>query len=106
MRPYVDVGSAPTLEDCAQVGSPDYAERGNRKCRAHLRQPRRIFGEEPDGAHFGIKANPHDFGTYYSVVCYYDDRHPDSVDYAFRCESELPEHWDNQARQELAGERK
>ena len=105
MRDFIDVGCAPTHENCAQVGSDDYYERARRECRVYIGQLRRLFGDEPDGAHLSIKSNPHDFGTYLSVVCYYDDCHPASADYAFRCESESPQHWDNQARQELAGER-
>jgi hypothetical protein len=104
MRAYVDLGCAPWGEDCAQVGSPEYAERSHRECRAYIRQLRRAFGPEPEGAKLAIRANPHDFGIYYSVVCYYHPKYPDSDTYAFRCENESPEHWDNQARQELAGE--
>jgi hypothetical protein len=106
MKMYTDLGCAPANEDCAQVGSPDYARRARRECRAYIRQLRRMFGKEPDGAQLDIRANPHDFGTYYSVVCYYHPVKPASEDYAWRCESESPQHWDDQARQELAGERR
>jgi hypothetical protein len=106
MKDFIDVGSSPHGEDCAQVGSDDYHDRARRECRAYIAQLRRVFGDEPEGARLSVKSNPHDFGTYLSVICYYDDQIPAAADYAFRCESESPEHWDTQARQELAGERK
>jgi hypothetical protein len=105
MNDFIDVGSSPPGEDCAQVGSDGYHARARRECRAYIAQLRRVFGDEPDGAHLSIKSNPHDFGSYLSVICYFDERFPASVQYAFRCESESPEQWDTQARQELAGER-
>jgi hypothetical protein len=105
MKDFIDAGCSPTGENCAQVGSDDYHQRARRECRAYIAQLRRLFGIEPDGAHLSVKCNPHDFGSYLSVVCHYDDHLPASVEYAFRCESESPETWDEQARQELAGER-
>lgn len=104
MTDFIDVGCAPACEDCAQVGSDGYHDRARRECRAYINQLRRTFGDEPEGAHLSVRSNPHDFGSYLSVTCSYDESHPASVDYAFRCESEGPEQWDEQARQELAGE--
>jgi hypothetical protein len=105
MRDFIDVGSSPTGEDCAALGTDSYYEQARRECRAYINQLRRVFGNEPEGARLSIKSNAHDFGTYLSVSCSYDDSLPASLDYAFRCENESPEHWDHQARQELAGER-
>lgn len=101
MREYIDIGSSPTCEDCAQVGSPEYGQRVRRECLAYIQQLRRLFGEEPEGARIALKANPHDFGTYFSVVCYYETDMPLAGDYAFRLERESPEHWDKAARKEL-----
>ena len=72
MQDCLDLGSSPSHEDCAQVGSEGYAQRAPRECRAYIGQLRRLFGEEPDGARLSIKSNPHDFGTYFSAVCYFD----------------------------------
>jgi hypothetical protein len=105
MKDFIDVGSAPSCEDCAQVGTADYHDRARRECRAYVNQLRRTFGPEPEGAKLSLKSNPHDFGTYLSVVCFYDPEQPTSTDYAFRCE-DGPEEWDEQARQELAMERR
>ena len=103
MRDHIDLGPAPSEEPCAQVGSPDYPDRARRECHAYVHQLRRIFGDEPDRARLSVKSSPHDFGTYWSVACYFDDHHPGSVDYAFRCERDGPTHWDEAARRGLTG---
>jgi hypothetical protein len=102
MRDCIDLGPSPTEEDCAQVGSDDYFDRARRECRAYIHQLRRLLGDEPEGAQLSVKSNPHDFGSYLSVVCYYEPAQPASLDYAFRCEGKSPQEWDDQARQELA----
>jgi hypothetical protein len=98
----MDLGSAPPLEDCAQVGCDDYHDRARKECRAYINLLRRTVGEEPNGASLSVKSNPHDFGTYLSVVCLYDPAVPGALDYAFRCESEAPQEWDDAARAELS----
>ena len=106
MREHIDVGPAPPEEDCAQVGRDDYWDRAPRECRAYVALLRRSLGAEPDGARLTVKSNEHDFGTYLSVVCWYDPSRPESIDYAFRCESQGPAQWDEQARLELAERRR
>jgi hypothetical protein len=98
----IDLGCAPSEEDCAQVGRDGYYPRACRECRAYLAQLRRLFGDEPDGARLAVTSNPHDFGTYLSVACRYDPALPAAVDYAFRCEAEGPREWDEEARRELS----
>lgn len=101
MREYMNVGCSPASEDCAQVGAKDYYPRALNECKALINQLRREIGEEPMYTTLRVKAFPHDFGTYHEVVCYYDDEDEESTDYAFRCESELPDKWDDKAREEL-----
>jgi hypothetical protein len=43
----------------------------------------------------GIKTFNHDFGPYMEVVCYYDTDDEQGTDYAFHCESDAPETWDD-----------
>jgi hypothetical protein len=74
MRDFIDVGSSPPGETCAQVGSDGYHDLARKECRAYIAQLRRVFGSEPEGAGLTVKSNPHDFGTYLSVICYYDER--------------------------------
>jgi hypothetical protein len=101
MKDELDVGCSPSSEDCAQVGRDDYHHRAKVECRTYINQLRRMFGSEPEGASLHIKANPHDFGTYQSVVCRFDSNNKTAAEYAFRLESKGPEHWDDQAWQEL-----
>ena len=101
MRDCIDVGCAPNLEDCAQVGQPDYSIQARKECRAYMNQLRRMFGDEPEGAELSVKSNPHDFGTYFSVVCYYDPAFPASFQYALQCEGKISVLWDDDARREL-----
>ncbi len=101
MREQMYIGSAPPMEDCAQVGSPDYHERARKECRAYIEVLRRKLGEEPEGAHLTVQSHPHDFGDYLAVVCRYDPEQPAAIDYAFKCESDGPDEWDDIARAEL-----
>lgn len=100
MRDYIFIGSGPACEDVAQVGSEGYAERGKKECRALINQLKRMHGEPPENTSFSIKPCPHDFGTYYEVICYFESEDEKSVDYAYGCE-DLPEFWDEEARKEL-----
>ena len=99
---HLDLGSAPSDEDCAQLGVDDnYVTRAKRECRALINQFKRICGDAPPGAHFRIMANPHDFGTYYSVAIHFDPNDQDAVAFAYRCDEESPSEWDMAARLEL-----
>jgi hypothetical protein len=101
IRDYLTIGSAPAEEECAKVGESDYGNRARKECRAYIRQLRREFGNEPEGASLVTRFFPHDFGTYLEVVCYYEDDVPESVEYAYRLERESPANWDTQAVTEL-----
>ena len=100
---WIDIGSSPPAEDCAQLGSHGYYPRARQECRAYIALLRRTLGDEPPGTHLAIRSNPHDFGNYLSVICYYDPANEAAMDYAFRCEGEGPETWDNEARRQLTG---
>jgi hypothetical protein len=101
MRDWLSIGATPPSEDCAQVGSDGYMERARHECRAYIDLLRRSLGEEPDGAVLRIRSDQHDFGTYLTVVCYFEDGNEAAIDYALRCESKGPEEWDDAARKEL-----
>ncbi|MBA3753783.1 MAG: hypothetical protein H0X01_06550 [Nitrospira sp.] len=103
-REHVDLGATtPPEESCAQVGSRDYdyLTRARQEARAYIGQLRRMCGEEPDGARLSIKSHPHDFGSYLTVICFFDPDNPVAADYAFRCESKGPQEWDEQAKRDL-----
>jgi hypothetical protein len=94
MRDFISIGPTPCEESCAQVGEPDYREKALGECRRFILLLRKTFGPEPEGAWLSVKSFPHDFGTYYEVICYYNTAIPASVNYAFRCESETPAIWE------------
>jgi hypothetical protein len=94
-RDYIDIGPSPADEECAQVGSPDYAQRAREECNRFIDLIRQVMGPEPEGARLAVKSNPHDFGAYYEVVCYYDTDNEEASKYAYRCEGEAPSTWDD-----------
>ena len=93
MRDYIDIGSSPSDEECAQVESPNYGSRAREECTRFLQLIRQVLGPEPEGAQLSVKSNPHDFATYYSVVCYFEDNDEEASQYALLCESEAPRTW-------------
>lgn len=102
MTDWLDIGSSPPDETCAQVGSAEYLRRARRECLIYIRQLRRVCGPEPTGAHLLVRAHPHDFGTYLSVACSFDDTNITAVNYAYHLESNGPDVWDAEAKLELA----
>ena len=72
------------------------------RCQAFIEQIRRHYGNEPAGGRLFVKANPHDFGTYYSVEVEFST--PDSEAYAFAIEGDdkgVLEEWDEEATRDL-----
>jgi hypothetical protein len=105
MRDFVDLGgTTPPEEQCAQVGSReyDYHDRARKEAKALIGQLRRMLGAEPDNARLSTKSHPHDFGSYLTVVCHFDDGDPLASAYALRCDNEMPQEWDAEARRELS----
>ena len=89
----MDLGSAPCDEPCAQVGEDDYTAKAKDECRRYIDLLVAIHGEPPTGARLRMKGNPHDFGTYYSVVVDFDDEDDTASDYAYLLEGNLPATW-------------
>ena len=97
---YLHIGSAPHDENCAQVGTDNYKKMATRECRALGRQLIRMYGDKPKCVQFSVKENPHNFGTYYELVAYYDKNCKVAEEFAFKCE-DLPDTWDSEAKKEL-----
>jgi len=94
MRDYIDIGSAPYNEDCVQVSQDvDYLPAMRDECERFILRIREVLGDEPPGARLAVKSNPHDFGTYLSVVCHYSTLDEEAEEYADRCESHTPARW-------------
>ena len=74
----LDLGGAPTNEDCAQIGHPPNFDLVN-TAEAMLYRAALIAvaGSPPAGIILRIKANPHDFGTYRTVEARIDDDQDD-----------------------------
>lgn len=103
MRDFLTLGSTPTNEPCAQVGTDDYATKSRIESRVFIDQLLRQFGEPPGLSTFRRKSFPHDFGTYHEVVIAFDDENEEAVAFAYDVENNLPEQWDEQALKELRG---
>jgi hypothetical protein len=101
MRDELYLGPVPLEEECSQVGTPDYLEKSRKECRAYINQIKRKFGEPPMGAGLIVKSCPHDFGTYHEVVVVFDDLFPDSEEWAYSVDNDLPLTWDEEAKVEL-----
>jgi hypothetical protein len=94
MRDYVSLGTTPVDEYCCDL----HDITGSRaECRRFIAQLRNQFGNEPEGAELKIKSNPHDFGTYLDVVCYYEEENEEDELYAFNLEENLPEKWEEES---------
>ena len=103
MKDYLELASVPTDEPCAMVGSTDYHRRARLECRVFINQLERTFPQAiAAGVTFRTASNPHDFGPYYEVRVIFDDENEDQLDWAYIVEGSLPEHWDEDARNELA----
>lgn len=98
---HLTLGSSPLEEDCAQVGSTNYYERAQVECGQFIKAIRRKHGIEPDGAQMSIKGHAHDFGRYYEVEVMYDVDSKVAIDYAYRCEADLPMTWTEEDRAEM-----
>jgi len=106
------LGATPADEKCAQVGAPDYYETARLECQVYRRQLLRMYKAEhnPNGEDWGLPEhctlrmsnNPHDAGTYHEVEVRYNDDFYGAVEAAFWFDANLPGHWDEEARAELA----
>lgn len=104
MNDYLNIGSVPYDEDCAQVGSEDYETRSRLECVAFREQCKRVLADKFDDVCIivSIKSFPHDFGTYREVVAIYDPDNQQEVEQALYLESaEELENWDKEAKEFL-----
>ena len=104
MRDYIELGASPSGEDCAQLGTPGYYERMTVEIGELRRMMERVH-PVPLGyvsARYGRKAFEHDFGMYYELCAYFDDRDFVSIQWALDAEELVPERWDDKARQALS----
>jgi len=95
MKDTLYIGSEPWAEESAPLGT----DLARQNCNRFIEQIRKYYGTEPTGARLFVKTNPHDFGSYLSVECEFDEKEPDSVRYAFDIEGDemnALENWDSE----------
>ncbi len=111
-REFIELGPVPSAENCFQVGKEDFTlilkEAHIFKCQLERQFPT---------AEFSVKSFSHDFGRYCEVVVYlpedangYEPEDAIREDFdengigpiAYEVDKNLPEHWDDIAKAELA----
>ena len=106
MMEDLNIGSTPNEEDCAQVGSADYYARAIKECLAYREQIRKHY-PEPENGYLKVKGFPHDFGSYYEVVAYYDPEDSVASRWAFDIEGDalgVLSTWDEEFKPTVEGE--
>lgn len=94
-KDWIDLGTAPTEEPCAQVGSDTYYQEVRAECRRFIALLKRVFPNIPEGVTYSIKAERnHDAGTYYTVAINYEVGNEVHWEYVSKVESETPELWE------------
>lgn len=95
MQDYIELGSAPSDEDCVQVSSDDstYFEKMRVECLRYKQFLATLFPNIPKNCMFVTKKFLHDFGPYLEVVIYYETNDQASEDYALNIEGHLPRKW-------------
>lgn len=95
-RNFLELSCVPLEEDCAKLGEENYDEDAQIQCNKYVSLLQRIF---PDFTKFDVvfkvKANPHDFGTYYEVVAEYEEGSV-GESYALYVEHYLPLKWSDE----------
>jgi hypothetical protein len=89
MRDYMCLGNVPCCED----GIPMNKDGHRAECKRFAVMLDEIFINKPENAYFSIKANPHEYGTYYEVAINFDDDCPESEQFAYFVESNTPQYW-------------
>ena len=100
MKETLELTCTPTGEECENLGPNYNPQKARAECRAFKNQLERE-SPPPGEAYLKIKSNPHDFGSYLEVAAVFNPENEQEADWAYGLESELPEFWDEIARQEL-----
>ena len=73
-----DLGSGPCDEPCAQLGhTPNFAAVNRLEVLAYAAALTALHGPPPEGIQLTCKSNPHDFGTYRTLVAIVADDAPE-----------------------------
>jgi hypothetical protein len=96
----------PVMEDCVQVGDPNYEMVARLEAETFREQLFRTWKDNkrvpvPNGLKINVKRNRHDFGVYYSIEIVYDDQDHAEEQAAYWFEENQPEYWDFDSKNKL-----
>lgn len=100
----LEIGSSPSDEKCAQVGSDNYKERVIKELTQYKRMCLNLINSQFENIQIDLrtKSFPHDFGSYYELCVYFDPNVEESVEQAFWLEENVPQNWDDEAKTNLS----
>jgi hypothetical protein len=97
------IGSTPSNETCAQVGSANYATLAKIECARFKAQILRHY-PEPDNGYLKTKSFAHDFGSYFEVCAVFDPEDETATRWAYSIESDeknVLQAWDDHFMQPI-----
>lgn len=109
MKDRLDLGPVPAQEQSEQVGRNCDYDRMRLECRTFKEQVERnhpIPDELRGVCGYKVHGNPHEFGTYFEVVAWFDSNSHAAMDWAYTaerrtCEEDFGNVWDEHSRQLL-----
>ncbi len=106
MKHYLSFGAVPYEEECEQCGTSEYSPlKAKKECILYKKQLLRIIAETgenmPEGCELIVKANKHEYGTYYEVNISFSSDEKIECEFASWLEAHTPSNWDEEALNEL-----
>lgn len=93
---YIELGSVPGDEDCAQINSENYEKDCKEECKRYITLLTKKFPEfASKRVEFRRRSFSHDFGVYYEVVVSFDENDEDAAEFAYFVENNLPATWND-----------
>lgn len=90
MKDFYDFGTTPFDEDCVQVSSKvEYMTRMRDEASRMLAICKKLW----PSLFWSIQSNPHDFGSYLTLRCYYDDENEEQTKAFYDADNNWPSTW-------------
>ena len=89
------LGPVPCDESCEQIGDNYDYQKAIAENKRYIEVIRQKCGTEPYGARLKVKRMDHEFGMYTEVVVEFQESVEEAVEYAYRCEGNMPQTWDD-----------
>ena len=91
---YVELGSTPAGESCAQVGADGYYDLMKVESKRYIEMLQKRFPQHEEvGISFRNKSFPHDFGSYHEVCAVYFESNELASNVAWQMQDDCPEYW-------------